>query len=301
VSVPSVGVVVVAYRSADHLRACLEAISSACRVHPVSLVVVDNNSPDDTRAAIAGERGVTLVEMGRNAGFAAACNAGVAATASDYVCFVNPDARASEGSIDALVHAAERRPHHALYSGKVLTPEGAVDPGCVSALPSLWEYFCFATGLSTAFRRSRWFDPAALGAWDRGDERPVPAVSGAFLLARRRDFDHLGGFDERFFMYSEDIDLSTRATAAGRGPLFVPSAVAVHEGGASSTGGTKTQMVLRGKVTYLDLHWRPTRRGVALGLLMVGTALRSAGALLTGRGSKWREAWRARHEWAGGW
>jgi len=301
VSVPSVGVVVVAFRSADHLRACLEAIASACREHPMSVVVVDNASPDDTRAAIAGERGVTLIEMGRNAGFAAACNAGVTATAADYVCFVNPDGRASEGSIDALVGAAERRPDHALYSGRVLTPEGEVDPGCASALPSLWEYFCFATGLSTVFRRSRWFDPAALGDWDRGDERTVPAVSGAFLLARRRDFDHLGGFDERFFMYSEDIDLSLRASTAGRGPLFVPSAIAVHASGASSTDGTKATMVLRGKVTFVRLHWGPARRTLAVGLLLTGTAMRAAGARVAGRGGKWREAWAARREWSRGW
>ena len=298
---PTVAVVVVAYLSAVHLGPCLDSIAAGCREHPLELVVVDNASPDDTRAVLGARTGVSLVEMGRNGGFAAACNAGAAATSADFVCFVNPDARVLAGSIDSLVAAAERRPEHLLYSGKVVGPDGRIDRGCCSALPSLWEYVCFATGLSTAFPRSRWFDPAGLGRWDRADERTVPAVSGAFLLARRDELVAFGGFEERFFMYSEDVDLSTRATAAGRGPLFVPSAVAVHEGGASSTGGTKAQMVLRGKVTYLELHWRPARRRLALGLLLIGTALRSAGARLTGRGSKWREAWQARREWAGGW
>lgn len=298
---PAVAVVVVAYRSAADLPACLAAIRAACGDEGAELLVVDNDSPDNTAVAVQDEPDVRVVSTGRNAGFAAACNAGVAAASADYVCFVNPDARPLPGSIDSLLEAARRAPGHALYSGKVLTPAGAVDAGCCAALPSFWEYVCFATGLSTAFAGSRWFDPAALGGWDRGDERPVPAVSGAFLLARRSDFLALGGFDERFFMYSEDVDLSARAGAAGLGPLFVPAAVAVHASGGSSTGGSKTVMVLRGKATYLRLHWRGVRRGVALGLLAVGTGVRAAASLVTGRGSKWRQAWAARRVWRTGW
>jgi hypothetical protein len=295
-----VAVVVVAYRSAGDLPGCLASIRAAS-ADDAELLVVDNDSPDDTAAAVRDDPGVTLVAMGRNAGFAAACNAGVAAASAEYVCFVNPDARPAPGSIDALVAAARRAPRHALYSGKVVTPAGSVDAGCCLALPSLWEYVCFATGLSTAFPRSRWFDPAALGGWDRGDERPVPAVSGAFLLVRRSDFLALGGFDERFFMYSEDVDLSARAGAAGRGPLFVPAAVAVHASGGSSTSGPKTVMVLRGKATYLLLHWRGGRRRAALGLLVAGAGLRAAASRVTGRGSKWRDAWAARRVWRAGW
>ncbi len=296
---PTVAVVVVAYRSAGDLPGCLAAVRDAC--DDAELIVVDNASPDDTAAAVRGEPGVRLVAMGRNAGFAAACNAGVAAASADYVCFVNPDARPAPGSIGALLEAAGRRPSHALYSGKVVTPAGAVDAGCCSALPSLWEYACFASGLSTVFARSRWFDPAALGGWDRGDERPVPAVSGAFLLVRKGDYLALGGFDERFFMYSEDVDLSARAGAAGLGPLFVPSAVAVHASGGSSTSGAKTVMVLRGKATYLGLHWHGARRWAALGLLAAGTGVRAAASRVTGRGSKWRDAWAARRVWRAGW
>lgn len=298
---PAVTVVVVAYRSADHLPACLRSIRTACRRNTFEVVVVDNDSPDDTRAAVAGEPGVRVVEMGRNAGFAAACNRGVRAASAELVCFVNPDARVQDGGIDALVAAARRRPEHLLYSGKVVDPQGRVDAGCCSALPSLWEYVCSATGLSTAFAGTRLFDPGALGGWDRSDERPVPAVSGAFLLTRRAAFLDIGGFDERYFMYSEDVDLSARAGVAGVGPLFVPDAVAVHDGGGSSTSGAKTAMVLRGKVTYARLHWAPWRARVAVGLLRVGVGLRAALSGVTRRSPKWREAWAARREWSAGW
>lgn len=297
-----VTVVVVAYNSATHLATCIAAIRDACREHELEVIVVDNDSPDGTRLALATiDADVRLVEMRRNAGFAGACNAGVAVATGGYICFVNPDARPRPGAIDALVAAAHRRPDHLLYAGKVVTVAGVLDDGCCSALPTLWEYACFATGLSTAFPRSRWFDPAALGSWDRGDERVVPAVSGAFLLTRRGDFLSVGAFDERYFMYSEDIDLSSRAGAAGLPPLFVPDAVAVHDGGGSSTSGAKTTMVLRGKVTYLRAHWTPRRRALAVGLLHVGTCSRAAGALVAGRGGKWREAWSERRIWRQGW
>lgn len=298
----AVTAVVVAYNSAAHLPSCISAIRAACREHDLSVLVVDNASPDDTRATLAGIGGdVRLVAMGRNAGFAAACNAGVAVADSEYVCFVNPDARPAPAAIDALVAAERRRSGHLLYSGKVVTPTGVVDDGCCRSLPSLWEYVCFATGLSTAFPRSRWFDPGALGSWDREDERVVPAVSGAFLLARREAFVSVGGFDARFFMYSEDTDLSARAAAAGLPPLFVPEAVACHDGGASSTGGAKATMVLRGKVTYLRKHWSAPRRMLGIGLLRAGTAIRAVGARATGRGQKWREVWAQRRAWLHGW
>lgn len=297
----TVTAVVVAYNSASDLAPCIKAIRAACRRHTLTVIVVDNDSPDDTAAALDDDPDVTLVAMGRNAGFAAACNAGVRAAESEYICFVNPDARPAAGAIDALLSAALRRPGHALYSGKVVRPTGRIDDGCAAALPSVWEYVCFATGLSTLFPRSRWFDPAALGGWDRDDERTVPGVSGAFLLARRGDLEALGGFDERFFMYSEDLDLSARATERGLPPLFVPDAVAVHASGGSSTSGGKAVMVLRGKATYLRLRWGRTRRAIALALLLVGVGVRAAGSIATGRGRKWREAWAARGTWLRGW
>jgi len=297
-----VGVVVVAYRSADELAGCIDHVRRATADVGLDIVVVDNASPDDTRGAVAAVGGnVRLVEMGRNAGFAAACNAGAQASRGDYVCFVNPDARPEPGSIDALVNAAQRRPGHLLYSGRVVTPTGEVEDGCCSALPSLWEYVCFATGLSTAFPRTAWFDPARLGGWGRDDERVVPAVSGAFLLVRREEFLEAGGFDERYVMYSEDVDLSRRARESGRPPLFVPSASAVHRSGSSSSGEAKTVMVLRGKSTYLRLNWTAPARTVALWLLCIGVAVRAWTSAVSRRGTKWRTAWRERRVWTGGW
>ncbi|MDQ1725171.1 MAG: N-acetylglucosaminyl-diphospho-decaprenol L-rhamnosyltransferase [Frankiaceae bacterium] len=297
----TVTAIVVAYNSSAHLASCLAALLAATD-GPLEILVVDNASPDDTAAAVlATGVAARVIRMPRNAGFAVACNAGAREATGDYICFVNPDARVAPGAFDALLDASRRRPDHLLYSGRVETPDGHLDAGCCSALPSLWEYTCFATGLSTAFPRSRLFDPRALGDWDRTDERVVPAISGAFLLARRESFAEIGGFDEGYFMYSEDVDLSLRATTAMRPPLFVPSAVAIHDGGGSSTSGAKARMVLTGKVTFMLKHWPPARRRVGIGLLLTGVGVRALGARITGRGQQWREAWAHRSDWRLGW
>jgi GT2 family glycosyltransferase len=299
---PVVTCIVVAYRSARHLPACLRSLSCAVGAHRAEIIVVDNASPDDTAAAVAASSvPAAVVDLETNLGFAGAANVGVRAARGEFVCFLNPDAVAESGSVAALVDAAVRRPGHLLYSGRVVNQDGRLDPGCCLPLPSLWEYTCFATGLSTVMRGHRLFDPASLGGWARDDEQPVPVVSGAFVLAPRERLLALGGWDPRYFMYSEDVDLSHRAHAVGLPPLLVPQAVAVHEGGGSSSSGEKTCMVLRGKATFLRRRWGPPRRAAGLGLLLAGVGLRTAAGIVTGRAPQWRVAWRRRRDWLAGW
>jgi hypothetical protein len=302
---PVVSVVVVAYNSAGLLAQTLDAAAAAADGLSHELVVVDNASPDRrtgevVRSAATG-RPVRLVELAENVGFGRAVNLGVQLATGEFVCLLNPDARPEPGAVTELVAAARRRPRHLLYTGRVVGPSGEVDPGCCSALPSLHEYLCFATGLSTAFPRNRWLDPRSLGRWARQDERVVPAVSGAFLLFRRAEFLDAGGFDPDFFMYSEDTDLSARAHRLWRPPLLVPTAGAVHENGASSSTAGKAEMVLRGKCTYLLKQWPPRKAATGVALLQAGVGLRAAGARLTGRAGHWREVWAARSRWREGW
>lgn len=302
---PDVTVVVVAYNSADLLPRTLAAAEAAATGLRLELVVVDNASPDGRTGAAVRSSGpqppVRLVELTENVGFGRAVNLGVQLAAGEFVCLLNPDARPAPGAISELVAAARRRPRHLLYSGRVLAPDGGVDPGCCSALPSLHEYLCFATGLSTARPGSRLLDPRSLGRWARADERVVPAVSGAFLLFRRSEFLDAGGFDPGYFMYSEDTDLSARAHRLGRPPLLVPTAGAVHDNGASSSTAGKAEMVLRGKCTYVRKNWSPRRARAAVALLQAGVGLRAAGALAIGRGAHWREVWGQRASWRAGW
>lgn len=184
---------------------------------------------------------------------------------------------------------------------------GHVDPRSVWGLPTLWSHATFASGLSTAFHGSRVFDPESLGQWRRDDSREVGAISGGFMLVDRSMWEELGGLDETFFMYGEDIDFALRARVLGARPVLVPDAEVVHEAGASSTSADKRVMVMRGKVELANRRWSGLKRRFAVASLLVGTALRGPGAHVLGRllrrgaGDGWPEAWERREEWRRGW
>lgn len=300
-----VSIVVVAYRSRDRIGDCLRSLQAAAGPDlRYQTVLVDNASPDDSAAvAMKTDRHCTVVTLDRNAGFAGGVNAGVRAATGHYVLLLNPDVILRPGSLAALVSFARAHPEHQLYGGRTVHDDGSTDPRSCWGLPSLWSFACFATGLSTAFRRSRLFDPESLGHWERDSVQEVGAISGALLLLPRQLMLDLGGLDERYFMYSEDIDLAVRARAVGARPVITPDTVAVHDAGASSTTVGKAVMVLKGKVTYARLHWSPRRARVARGLLLAGVALRARLAMTAGRGSgaHWPAVYRARREWLAGW
>ncbi|MEV6493044.1 glycosyltransferase, partial [Actinoplanes sp. NPDC051633] len=147
--------------------------------------------------------------------------------------------------------------------------------------------------------------PEGLPGYDRLSVREVPAVSGCSMLIERALFNSLGGFDPVFFLYSDDIDLCTRAAALGARPVVVPEAAVVHVGGASSSSEGQRIKILRGKATYVRRHWSPARARVALGLLAAGVGLRAMGRAVLGRdrsrGVDWSAVWRERRVWTAGW
>jgi len=303
---PDVSVIVVMYRSRDHIEPCLDAIAGSTA--DLEVIAVDNASPDDSaEILLATHPDARLVRSGDNLGFAGGVNLGAAAATGRYILLLNPDTVVSPGAIDALVAHADQFPDHRIYGGRTVDRTGEVDPRSVWGLPSLWSHISFATGLSTLFHDTRLFDPESLGSWKRDSCREVGAVSGGFLLVDRDLWEQLEGLDEAFFMYGEDIDFALRARAAGARPVLVPGAELFHDAGASSTSADKRVMVMRGKTELAKRRWSGWRLRFARGCLIGGTALRGPGARVASRllrrsgGQGWNEAWQRRREWQGGW
>jgi GT2 family glycosyltransferase len=246
---------------------------------------------------------VRLLANDTNLGFARACNAGVASSSGQWIVLLNPDTVVRERALDRLLTFGRSHPEAGLCGGRTLRPDGSVDPSSCWKQSTMWSLACYALGLSTFFRRSRLFDPESMGRWERDSVRPVGLVTGCLLLCARAVWDELGGFDERFFMYGEDADLSARARAAGYRPLITPDATITHiVGAASPAGARKRAMVLTGKVTLLDKNSSPIRARAGRMLLAGGVGLRAAGATLVGRAtSPWPDVWRNRVTWLRGW
>jgi GT2 family glycosyltransferase len=242
-----------------------------------------------------------------NVGFGRAVNLAARRTSAPLLLLLNPDAEVRPGAIDVLIDLSRDHPEAGIYGGRTVAADGKPDGLHCWGLPSLWSLLCFATGLSVAGRGSKVFDPEAHGRWP--DDRPyeVDAVSGAFLLITAAAWQRLGGFDEDYFLYAEDLDLCARARDAGYRPLVTPHAEVVHALGASSAVRADRRVaVLRGKATYLRKRWPMGRARLGLALLGLGVALRAAVARVLGaqmRSSEWQawpDVWRQRHVWLAG-
>lgn len=295
-------IIVVNYNTRDATIACLE---SAYANSPAGseVVLVDNGSHDGSVEAIRSRfPAAVIVEAGGNVGFARGVNLGVRSSRGQHIVLLNPDTVVLEGSLNSLLAFALTHPEHGLYGGRTLRPDGSTDPSSCWGAPTVWSLACFATGLSTAFKRNRLFDPESLGHWERDTVRAVPVITGCLLLSSRRDWDRIGGMDEDFFLYGEDAEFSIRASRIGYRPVIVPDAVIIHEvGGSTSSSATKMSMVMAGKSTFLRLSWGGGLARVGLALLVAGTGLRAVLERVTGRGAgTWTGVWRRRDAWKPG-
>ncbi|SDI99368.1 hypothetical protein SAMN05444157_1178 [Frankineae bacterium MT45] len=291
-----VSIVIVLYNCQEWISRCLDSLPAALGERSAEIILVDNASTDASAEIVQAQYPqLTLLRNTRNVGFAAAVNQGVAASGAPWVLLLNPDTEAQPQALDRLLRFAESVPGHGIYGGRTLRSDLTAEPSSCWALPTLWSTATFAFGLSTAFPRSRFFDPESMGDWARDSVREVGMVTGCLLLTPRPVWEELNGLDERFFVYGEDADFAARARRRGYRPIITPDAAVIHEIGISSAdGGSKTTLLLAGKITYARAHLPAF---LAVNLLRLGVALRALGARATGRGKKWRVAWSRRELW----
>jgi GT2 family glycosyltransferase len=307
---PLVSILVISYNTKAMTLDCLASVLAETTV-PHELIVVDNASPDGSAAAIAAAfPEVRLIASAANLGFARGNNLAAAEARGRYLLLLNPDTLVLDRAVDRLVAFAERTPAAGIWGGRTLNGDRTLNPGSVFGRVTLWSLFCRASGLALICRRSAFFNPEEMGAWDRGDEREVDVVQGSFLLIRRELWDALRGFDPTFVMYGEEQDLCRRARAHGARPRMTPEATIVHFHGASSRRADREIMTLKARATLIRRHLPPWQR--PLGLFLLGfwpwSRMVSGDALarLSGRprfaeaARVWGDVWRARADWRRG-
>jgi GT2 family glycosyltransferase len=226
---PQVSVCVIAYNSGPTLRTCLERLG-AQTFRDFETLVIDNASPDPGDAAIAAEfPWARLIRNAENLGFAGAGNQGARQAEGRWYVLLNPDAFARPDWLAELIGAAERHPQIRSFTSVQLAEDA---PGMLDGLGDVMSIF----GIPY---RGGYLNP------DRGQAREgcVFSPCGAAMMIDRRLFLELGGFDEDFFCYGEDVDLGYRLQLAGEPTLLVPGAVIGHVGSASS-GGRKSEFAV---------------------------------------------------------
>jgi len=226
----SATVVIVTWNAREHLPRCLAAVA-AQTVPPDRLILIDNGSTDGTpslaRDCVAAEPGLSgrteIVELGTNLGFAAANNRAIAICDTEYVALLNPDAFPHPDWLERLLAAADRHPEAASFGSRQMT-DG--QPEILDGLGDVYH----ASGLSWRCGHGRRLEQTDLV------EREIFSACAAAALYRRAALVEVGGFDEDFFCYFEDVDLGFRLRLAGFASVSVPDAVVDHVGSASSGG-----------------------------------------------------------------
>ncbi|HVB86983.1 MAG TPA: glycosyltransferase family 2 protein [Candidatus Dormibacteraeota bacterium] len=284
---PSLDIIIVNWNSGGQLRACLASIQAANRQNFdfTRVVVVDNASCDGSADDLHdGALPLTLIRNTENHGFAAACNCGAKTSQADYLLFLNPDVRLISNSLSEPVAFMEK-PENAkvgICGIQLLDEQGQVSRTC-SRFPTAFTYFSRMLGLDRLFPNL--FPGHFLETSDHGQSREVDQVMGAFLLIRRTLFDRLGGFDERFFVYFEDLDLSYRAFEAGWQSHYLATAQAYHKGGGCSEGAKAARLFysLRSRILYSYKHFGwASATGLLAGTLLVEPFARLAWAAWRG-------------------
>jgi GT2 family glycosyltransferase len=249
---PRVSVVIVSWNAREYLAQCLASLTPAVCRFPREIIVVDNASTDGSPEMVAGRfPQVRLMLNQANLGFAKANNIGIGASTGDYLCLVNSDVKVLPECISRLVDYCEANPEVGMVGPRVIGGDGKLQRSC-RGFPSVWNMFCRALALDTIFPHSRLTTGYSLRYWDQESLRRVDILTGCFWLARRQALEKVGLLDESFFMYGEDMDWCKRFSAAGWRLVLVPSAEAIHYGGASSANAPIRFYIERHRA---DLHY----------------------------------------------
>lgn len=261
----TVSIVIVNWNSGDGLRQCLDSVlaSHYSRCQLAGIVVVDNSSTDDSLDRAGLPRPEVLVIQNRaNLGFAAASNQGARRCGGDLLLFLNPDVVLEEHSLDAAAQYFSEPQASDVGIVGITLHDGSGVPARSCA-----RFFTPGRMLADILRLDRVFPKSRLSHrmwdWDHRQTREVDHVIGAFYLIRAGVFRGVAGFDERFFMYLEDLDLSARASEQGWRSIYLAEAVAFHAG-----CGCSRQIPLRRKLyevasrikyarKHLGWYWLP--------------------------------------------
>jgi GT2 family glycosyltransferase len=253
----SVHVVIVNWNSGAQLAECLQSFAAVTGDDvAVRVTVVDNASSDGSCEGLTAPMPLAVVRNAENRGFGAACNQGAAGSDADFLLFLNPDTRLMPGSLGVPARYLGD-PKHAgvgIAGIQLVDADGAVARN-TARTPSAWSLTGNSVGLDRLMPSA--FPPHFATDWAHDETRPVDQVMGAFFFVRRAVFEALGGFDERFFVYFEDLDFSVRARAHGWSSVYLADARAFHRGQGTTESATarRTFYFCRSRILYARKHF----------------------------------------------
>lgn len=244
-------IIIVNYNVKEFLKNLLHSIKKASQNISTEIIVIDNAS-DDGSIEMLREKfpEVKLISNEKNLGFGKANNIGLKLAKGKFILLINPDTLVSEDTFIKLIGFFETHPDAGMVGCKILNPDGTLQLACRRSFPGPWTSFTKVTGLSNLFPKSKLFARYNLTYLDENQTYEVDAISGSFMMMKKEVYEKVGGFDEQFFMYGEDLDLCFRIQKAGYKIYYVHTTQIIHYKGES----TKRSNLDETKVFYQAMH-----------------------------------------------
>ncbi|MFN8360718.1 MAG: glycosyltransferase [Candidatus Kapaibacterium sp.] len=283
---PPLTIIIVNYNVRDFLLQCLRSIERAATHTDVEVIVVDNHSSDGSAAFLKPLfPQVTWIELQENLGFGKGNNVGIARAQGEYTLLLNPDTILSDDTLIVMKDYMDSHPEVGISGCKVLNADGSFQVQCRRGFPTPWASFCKLFGLQKLFPTSPLFARYNQTFRSENDEYYVDALIGAFMYCRTPMLQSLGGFDEDFFMYGEDLDLCFRASKAGWKTAYYPKTTTLHFKGESTRRSSMNEVKVFYEAMVIFARKHYGRSKLFLFLLQAGIWLRSLIAYASKSGS----------------
>jgi GT2 family glycosyltransferase len=229
-----VSIIIVNWNTRKLLQNCLKSVYERTGDVKYEVIVVDNGSTDDSVEMVKKNfPQVNIIENAENLGFARANNIGIQTSKGRYICLINSDITLLDDCIGKLISFMDSRPAVGITGPKILNSDRTIQHSC-RHFPSIWNNLCQSLGLNHLFPKSAFFSDWIMDYWGHDSIRSVDALSGCFLMVRRKALEEVGLLDEDFFIYGEDLDWCRRFRKASWDIVFYPETEATHLIGASS-------------------------------------------------------------------
>jgi GT2 family glycosyltransferase/lipopolysaccharide/colanic/teichoic acid biosynthesis glycosyltransferase len=277
-----VSVIIVNYNVRDFLHQSLVSLQKALRGIRSEIIVADNASDDDSSGMVRQRfPHVRLIQNSTNLGFAKANNIALRRARGRLLLLINPDTIVQEDTIKMMLRFFKTHPECGLAGCKILNPDGSFQPSCRRGFPTPWVALAKMFGLSRLFPTTKLFGKYNLTYLSVDETYAVDAVSGSFMMARKEAVKQVGGLDEDFFMYGEDIDWCYRFRRAGWQVYYVHSTQIIHYKGESTKRSDLDEIktFYRAMHLFVEKHFR--YQSFFSFLLRLSIALVSSAAFLT--------------------
>ncbi len=226
---PKTSVIVVTYNSASTIVKCLK---SAVSQSFTEVIVVDNDSVDNTVDIVKSIKQVSLIESKNNLGFGLGNNIGAKTAKGEYLVFLNPDAVLPKDFVKAVSKEYSQKTI-GILGFQIINSDGSLEPSC-DGFPTIGSLLYESSGYSGIFKNSNAYKKYRLNGWNRQTSRYVPAVSGACMVVQSETFSKVGGFDPGFFLFYEEFDMSKRLKKMGLNSYFSTTTQVLHMRGVST-------------------------------------------------------------------